>query len=209
MSSRLRFSLSRNVLAVLVVGLGVALFACGESPAKVKPATRTPDPIGIEFDKQSVTIEGVTEGQDVTQPFLLINRGEQAAIVKNVSVVDASECDHVVVPESSFFVPPGEVSVMSVLMNGHKPSASPHTVLVGVQTQQGGDIRTELAITFREVIAAPGVQSGPRLGVDHLSVNIGTIPYNWPMHERFEIYNYGDQPLQLDGAPLIRILEGC
>lgn len=204
MKPPLRFTLKRNVLAFLVVGVSVVTFACGESPVEA-----TPEPIGIEFDKRSVTIDGITEGQDVTQTFLIMNRGEQAAVVKNVTVLDASECDQVVVPQSSFLVPPGGISVMSVLMQGHRPGASPHNVTIGVQTEEGGATQARLAITMQGVSIAPGVQSGPRLGVDHEFTDIGNVPYNVPMHERFEIFNYGDETLHIDGVPLVRILKGC
>lgn len=194
----------RIVLSTLVVGIAIGLFACGEGP--VEP---TPEPIGIEFDKQAVTIEGVTEGRDVTQTFLLVNRGEQASIVRAVKVLDSSECDEVKVPESSFFIAPGDSVVISVLMKGHKATELPHTVKLGVQTRSGGVAQTNLDITFQGITDAPTAHSGPRLGIDHESVDIGIIPYDWPMHERFVLVNYGDQPLRFNGTPLIRVLEGC
>lgn len=204
MKPPLRFMFKRNILTFLVVGVSAALFACGEN--QVEP---TPEPIGIEFDKQSVTIDGVTEGRDVSQTFLIMNRGEQVAIVKNVTVLDASECDQVVIPTSSFVVPAGGISIMSVRMQGHRPSTSPHTVSIGVQTERGGATRARLEITLQRVATAVKVQSGPRLGVDHNFTDIGKVPYNVPMHERFEVFNYGDQALHIDGIPLVRTLQGC
>ncbi len=199
-----RFLLKRSILAFLAVAVIAVVIACGES--SVEP---TKIPTGIVFDKQSVTIDGVMEGQDVSQSFLVMNRSLRPVIVKSVEVLDASECDEVLVPQSTFVVPPEGISIISVRMRGHKASASPHTVSLGLETMDGGDTKDRLTITLQQVTAAPGVQSGPRLGVDHNTVDIGNVPYNWPIHERFVLFNYGDQPLQLDDVPLVRVLEGC
>lgn len=199
-----RFRLKRSILAFLAVAAFAVVIACGES--SVEP---TQVPTGIVFDKQSVTIDGVMEGQEVTQTFLVMNRTLRPVIVKSVEVLDASECDEVLVPQSTFVVPPEGISVLSVRMRGHEASASPHTVSLALKTMDGGDTEDRLAITFRQVTAALEVQSGPRLGVDRNTVDIGDIPYDWPMHEKFVLFNYGDQPLQLDGVPLVRVLEGC
>lgn len=199
-----RFRLKRSIPAFLAVAVTAVVIACGEG--SVEP---TKIPTGIVFDKQSVTIDGVMEGQDVSQSFLVMNRSLRPVIVKSVEVLDASECDEVLVPQSTFVVPPEGINIISVQMRGHKTSASPHTVSLGLQTTDGGDTKDRLTITLQQVTAASEVQPGPRLGVDHNTVDIGNVPYDWPMHERFVLFNYGDQTLRLESVPLIRVLEGC
>ncbi len=200
----LRFPSGRPILTVLIAIVAVGMFACGEEP--VEPVA---EQFGLEIDKQTVTIEGALEGRPVTQTFLLVNRGDQASIVSDVSLLDSSECDQVELPRSPFFVPPGDSLLMSVKMKPHSASETPHNIQIGMKTQEGGDELTKLSINIESIAPAKLSSTGPRLGIDRTSIDIGKIPYNWPMHEQFELFNYGDEPLRFDGTPLIRILEGC
>ena len=51
--------------------------------------------------------------------------------------------------------------------------------------------------------------AGPRLVVDPEKIDFGKVQVNNPVTASFRLTNAGDQPLQILGEPVVRVVEGC
>ncbi len=51
--------------------------------------------------------------------------------------------------------------------------------------------------------------SGPRVVVDHDSIDLGVQPLNRVANAVFRVSDVGDKPLQILGEPTVELVEGC
>jgi hypothetical protein len=60
-----------------------------------------------------------------------------------------------------------------------------------------------------QAAAAAGQATGPKLVVDHETIDFGTVPMNKPVRAVFRLTNAGDRPLVIEEAPTIVVKQGC
>lgn len=55
----------------------------------------------------------------------------------------------------------------------------------------------------------PEVTGAPRLAVEQTTINEGDLKFNAMVRTAFRLKNVGDQPLQIQGEPVVELVEGC
>jgi hypothetical protein len=53
------------------------------------------------------------------------------------------------------------------------------------------------------------VTGQPKLAVDRQQIDFGKVPLNIPVKATFKLSNVGDQPLALQGIPVVEVKQGC
>ncbi len=55
----------------------------------------------------------------------------------------------------------------------------------------------------------PQVTGQPKLVVDRAQIDFGKVPLDKPVKATFILSNIGDQPLALQGIPVVEVKQGC
>ena len=53
------------------------------------------------------------------------------------------------------------------------------------------------------------VTGRPKLAVDRQQIDFGKVPLDKPVKATFKLSNVGDQPLALQGIPVVEVKQGC
>ena len=85
----------------------------------------------------------------------------------------------------------------------------PHRYSLTLESNDPARARKTLSVRFSVTEPSASRMAGPDLVVDKSIIDIGDVPYDWPMYEQFTLRNAGDQPLVLEGAPVVRVEQGC
>jgi len=198
--------------ALLLMTLAAAvtlLAACSAGEAAESPETvAAPAGPSIAFDKQVVDLGRVPADIPSVQTFLVLNRGDETLDVDSPQVRVVSGCDTVEAATGAVTIPPDEALPLPVTMGPHTDLGK-HEVAVTLASNDPARPSVDLLLRFDVVDGPPAAPSGPRLRVDKTVIDIGAIPFDWPLYEIFTISNDGDEPLVLDGQPVLRLEEGC
>jgi hypothetical protein len=54
-----------------------------------------------------------------------------------------------------------------------------------------------------------GAVSGPSLAVDPMKIDFGQVKVDNVVKADFKLKNLGNQPLQIIGEPVVRVVQGC
>ena len=197
---------ARVGLALLISVVALALVAtagCGGDPGGAPDSGPR-----LAFDKEAVEVGGVVEGREALQTFLAFNRGDEPLRLEPPELTALNGTDLVESVTEEIVIPPGEAAPLPIRLVAIG-ATGPHEIAVTVPSNDPRRASTGLSIRFDVSEATVGTEAGPRLTVDKKSVDIGTVPYDWPLFEQFIVHNSGDEALVLDGQPSVRTLEGC
>ncbi len=194
------------------VGLLALAVACGKSsgggdvPSGSAPSADYSGP-ALALDKLSVDLGEVSQRQEGFQGFLVINKGDSPLKVGPVTIQVELGCDEAETVKGDTEVQTGEMILLPVKFGPHH-EVGPHRILV--QLSSNDPVRPLVAVPVSfTVVEAQQPAGGPRLSVDKESIDIGTVPFDWPLYEQFTLRNVGDAPLVLEGTPVVRVEEGC
>lgn len=165
------------------------------------------DPV-LAFDKTKVDLGEVRRTQEGTQTYLVSNRGAGSLRIGPASLRIQEGCDQVSLASDSFNVPAGKTERLTINLGRHRQLGH-HRVLIDVPSNDPNRPTTTLSMDFVVVEDPVYSGTGPRLRVDKDRINIGKVPYDWPLYEQFTLHNDGDAPLLLRDVPSIRVEEGC
>lgn len=196
--------------SLLILGV---LIGCGDNEPSdpLDAATLSSSEImgpHLAMDKEAVDIWGVRKDEKTFQTFLIMNRGDQPLEIGVPRIRAIQGCDVVTTAQQGTTIPPGEVNLLSVLLGRHLESG-PHEIAVDIPSNDPNRPITTVVLRFDVSDEAVEPASGPRLLIDKSGINIGVVPLDWPMFERFGLRNIGDETIVLDGIPKIKVLEGC
>lgn len=196
-----------TVIPVIVATLLLSVIAaCGGTMSD----STSPEP-GIVFDKESANLRGaggLDGNQAVEETFLIVNQGDSVFQVGPPSITRITGCDSAVTVETGISLPPGEMGRLAVQVVGHDHEG-PHGVELSVPSDDPQKPLTTLKVNFKVNAVKANVPRGPRLSVDKEMVDIGVVPYDRPLYERFSLHNSGDAPLTIDSLPEVRTEDGC
>lgn len=196
-------SLALVVLAALSAGC-----ASGARPTPT-PTPRVSSGVPVlAFDKRQVDLGTVTRDQQGAATFLVMNRGDRPLQVGPVTVQVEQGGEIAESVKENVHVGPGEVFLLPIKLGDH-PQLGPYHLLVNVASNDPATPTATLSVDFNVVEAPPPPGTGPRLRVDKEMIDIGPVPYDWPLYEVFTLRNDGDAPLVLQGKPVVRVEEGC
>ncbi|MDP2952337.1 MAG: hypothetical protein Q8O76_03360 [Chloroflexota bacterium] len=206
------------IASVVLPLLGLLLSACalvaGPSPTPTPPlANPTPSsaarlPPALAVDKLGVELGSVARDQQGIQTFLVTNTGGRPLRAGPVSIRVEQGCPAAESAPGSPEVRPGEVAVLPIKLGPHR-QLGPHRLTVDIPSNDPVRPRTTLSLRFDVKEGPPPSGPGPRLRVDKEMIDIGTVPWDWPLYEQFTMGNDGDAPLVLEGVPEVRVEEGC
>lgn len=194
------------VSIVIVAGLG-----CASGTAVQVPGTPTPTPQKtpvLVLDKLDVDIGSLSGDQQAVQTFLIGNLGGQDLHVQVVDLKVLEGCDAVEVARDPTTVLPRKVAQLPVTIGPHRELGS-HRYSLTLESNDPARASRTLSVRFNVTEPAARKTAGPDLVVDKRMIDIGDVPYDWPMYEVFTLRNAGDKPLVIDGMPVVRIEEGC
>ena len=144
-----------------------------------------------------------------TVTFLAINWGALPISVGPVNIVALQGGDTGSSLRNAVPVSPKGVYAIPIAVGPYK-QRGPHTMQLKVASSDPGAQTSTLTVDFTVVEGqGPPAKSGPRLRVDKQLIDIGDVPYDWPLYEEFTLRNDGDAPLVLTGTPTIRVELGC
>ena len=199
------------VVAGVVAVLFAAVGCTSQAPTKPPGVTPTTSlgPV-LVVDKVRVDLGTVYQDMQGVQTFLVGNMGGQPLRVDAVSIRVEEGCDVVEVGSKELLVQPGKIALLPVRYGKHQKTG-PHRWVVSLSSNDLARPVATVGLSFQVAEAREGAQatSGPRLRVDKDIIDTGTVPNDWPMYERFTLYNEGDAPLLLKETPLVRVEEGC
>lgn len=201
-----RLARGKAILAVFTLLLLAVIAACGETGSESDSPTAS-----IAFDKESVELRGaggVSGDQVVEETFLIVNQGQTTLQVGPPSITRITGCDSAYTTEDGTSLPPGEMARLGVQVVGHD-HPGPHGVELSVPSGDPLKPLTTLRVNFEVRDEIEDGVRGPRLSVDKETIDIGAVPYDGPLYERFMLHNSGDEPLHLDGLPEVRTEDGC
>lgn len=181
------------VLAVVVVM--IYLLWQGGSPA-------------LAFDKLHADLGTVRSDQEGIQTFLVMNRGSSALEIGTVDIVVEQGCDQVTTTQNAIEIEAGGQALLPVHLGPHL-ELGPHRLRLNVASNDPSRPSSTLSLSFNVTDSQQRSARGPRLAVDKEFIDIGDVPYDWPMYEQFTLRNTGDAPLDLYGIPIVRVEEGC
>lgn len=162
----------------------------------------------LAFDKLQVDLGVVPRTQQGTQTFLVMNRGSKPLTVGPVELDVQEGCDQIGVATDSLFLKPNETEQLTITFGRHQ-QLGPHRVRIHVPSNDPKTPSARLSLRFVVEEDATATGTGPRLAVDKNRINIGFVPYDWPLYEQFTLRNIGDAPLILTADPVVRVEEGC
>ncbi|GEM_PF-1551048 len=206
-AQRLRRNASRFLLAALAFAALALGTACsfGESPGN----SSGDQPDGLAFDKTQVNLGSMDLDSRGFITFLAINYGGLPVTVGPVEVETVQgESAGKSVQGGTERVNPMDAYPVRIAV-GPFNKLGPHRIRASIASSDPTAKATVVTANFT-VVEGPGPQvKGPRLRVDKQSIDIGTVPYNWPLYEQFTLRNDGDAPLVLAATPTVRIELGC
>lgn len=162
----------------------------------------------LAFDKLDVDLGTVTRDQEGIQTFLVMNRGDGPLELGPVDIVAEQGCSEAEVMDGKSNVQPGGNVLLPIHLGPHN-ELGPHRILMKVPSNDPNRPLTTLSISFRVEEGQSAEQTGPSLRVDKEMIDIGAVPYDWPLYEQFTLRNAGNEPLMLNGYALVRVSEGC
>lgn len=201
------------LLTLISLGSLLALGAgCGPGSAPATIPMKSGTSVGspaLAFDKLEADLGTVPASEQGVQTYLMMNHSDEALRVGPVDAHVEEGCDAVEVLAGEGEMGPNRMTLLSVGFGPHQ-ELGPHTVRLSVPSNDPARPLTALTLHFdvRERAAPAG--TGPRLSVDKELIDIGRVPYDWPLYERFTLRNVGDAPLVLrEDRPPVRVEEGC
>ncbi|MBI4338250.1 MAG: DUF1573 domain-containing protein [Chloroflexi bacterium] len=204
----------KALLALAVAVLAALAAACtsGPPPSATPPSVRAEDLVrgapAITFDKLQVDLGTVPQDQQGVETFLVVNRGEKPLQISSVDVETQQGCEGASTATRDLKIDSGKVAVLPIKLGQHQ-ELGPHRLAVHVQSDDPTRPVADLSMRFTVVAGATSQERGPRLRVDKETIDVGVVPYDWPMYEQFTLRNDGDAPLVLEGVPLVRVEQGC
>jgi hypothetical protein len=196
-----------SALHIFLLTLALAFLAVGTAGGSDKSTSRSE--AGLAFDTTHVNLGNVEEDSKGTVTFLAINWGATPISVGPVNVVALQGGDTGSSLRDAVPVRPNDVYVIPIMVGPYK-QLGPHTLQVKVTSSDPRAQTPILTVDFTVVEGqARQAKGGPRLRVDKQLIDIGDVPYDWPLYEQFTLRNDGDAPLVLAGTPTIRVELGC
>ncbi len=196
-------------LLLLILGIGCA---------SGQQATPTPRPLPtvagnqagpvIAFDKLGVDLGTLAQDSEAVQTFLVLNKGDSLLQVEPIKIEALQGGDPFKTVTGSTSVKPGNIVGLPVTIGPHQ-DLGPHRLLVSVESNDRDRPVATVSKQFTVMGQPPAPGPGPRLRVDKETIDIGVVPYDWPLYERFTLRNDGDAPLVLEGEPMVRVEAGC
>lgn len=204
-----------KLAGVLLIGmLSGLLLACSSSPkATPSPSTSShPHQVkgapSLAFDKTAVTLGNVQQDMQGVATFLMLNWGDQLLQAGPATIEVEQGCDVAKAATGTTDVRATEAMLLPITLGPHK-QLGPHKLRVRVPSTDPKKPDNTLLVSFNVVEAKAQPGAGPRLRVDKDFVDIGNVPYDWPLYEQFILRNDGDAPLVLQGVPVVRVEDGC
>jgi hypothetical protein len=191
---------------ILFLALALACLAAGTAWGSDKSTNQSK--AGLAFDTTHVSLGNVEQDSKGTVTFLAINYGALPIKVGPVNIVALQGGDTGSSLQDTVSVSANGVYAIPIQVGPYK-QLGPHTMQVTVTSNDPKAQTTTLTVDFT-VVEGPARQAkGPRLRVDKQLIDIGNVPYDWPLYEQFTLRNDGDAPLVLAGTPTIRVELGC
>ena len=191
---------------ILFLTLALVFLAVGTACGSDKSTSQSK--ASLAFDKTHVNLGNVEQDSKGTVTFLAINYGALPIKVGPVNIVALRGGDTGTSLKGTALISPNGVYAIPILVGPYK-QLGPHTMQVTVTSNDPKAQTTTLTVDFT-VVEGPARQvKGPRLRVDKQLIDIGNVPYDWPLYEQFTLRNDGDAPLVLAGTPTIRVELGC
>ena len=191
---------------ILFLALALVLLAVGTACGSDKSTSQSK--ASLVFDKTHVNLGNVEQDSKGTVTFLAINYGALPIKVGPVNIVALRGGDTGSSLQGTALISPNGVYAIPILVGPYK-QLGPHTMQAKVTSSDPKAQTTTLIVDFT-VVKGPARQAkGPRLRVDKQLIDIGNVPYDWPLYEQFTLRNDGDAPLVLAGTPTIRVELGC
>jgi len=191
---------------ILFLALTLVFLAVGTVCGSDKSTSQSK--ASLAFDKTHVNLGNVEQDSKGTLTFLAINYGMLPINVGPVDIVALQGGDTGSSLQGTALVSPNGVYAIPILVGPYK-QLGPHTMQVKVTSSDPKAQTTTLTVDFT-VVKGPARQAkGPRLRVDKQFIDIGNVPYDWPLYEQFTLRNDGEAPLVLAGTPTIREELGC
>lgn len=191
---------------ILLLALALVFLAVGTACGSDKSASQSK--AGLAFDKIHVNLGNVEQDSKGTVTFLAINYGALPIKVGPVDIVALRGGDTGKSLQDTALVSPNGVYAIPILVGPYK-QLGPHTMQAKVTSNDPKAQTTTLTVDFTVVRGTARQAKGPRLRVDKQLIDIGNVPYDWPLYEQFTLRNDGDAPLVLAGTPTIRVELGC
>lgn len=162
----------------------------------------------LALDKLGVDLGTVARDQQGTVTFLVMNRGKSLLRVEPPTISAEEGCTVAETAKEGATIQPGEVVVLPIKLGQHQ-RLGPHRLTVGLASNDPLLPVATASVRFAVAEAGAAEGKGPRLQVDKEVVDIGTVPFDWPLYEQFTLRNVGDAPLVLEGATQVRVEKGC
>lgn len=203
------------IFGIILASVATLAIGCASSPTTLPKSgatssSSTNGPLALAFDKTAVNLGTVYRNQEGVQTFLVMNWSANPLQVGPTNVLveqGCSESVEVLGPGVST-VPPKEAAILPVKLGQHRQLGPHHVVLTTPSTDPSLPSAT-LRMSFNVVEEPAAEGTGPRLRVDKEAIDIGKVPFDWPLYEQFTLRNDGDALLTLDIPPSPRVEQGC
>ncbi|MDO8531664.1 MAG: DUF1573 domain-containing protein [Dehalococcoidia bacterium] len=207
--SKMGLRASLVLAASLSAAVAAACAPAAPAPSAQKPAApAVRGAPALDFDTLAVDMGMVPQDQMGVQTFVVMNRGDKPLRVGPVSIDVEQGCATAKTVEKTTDIQPNDAVLLPITFSRHT-QLGPHRLLVKVPSNDPAKPMTTLSLRFAVANDAPPSGSGPRLQVDKGIIDVGTVPYDWPMYEQFTLRNVGTSPLVLNKAPVVRVEQGC
>ncbi|MBI4339561.1 MAG: hypothetical protein HY680_06365 [Chloroflexi bacterium] len=198
--------------AALLVALGVLATACASEPpaggASTTTTTTSRKGAALAFDKTRVNLGNVEQDSQGVATFLAINYGALPISLGPVEVVSAPAEASGKSFQVAVSLGPTKVYPVPIAL-GPFTQLGPHRVQAKLASSDPKAPATTLTVDYMVVEGPAQVAKGPRLRLDKQFIDIGEVPYDWPLYEQFTLRNDGDAALVLAGTPSLRTELGC
>jgi len=157
-----------------------------------------------------VNLGTVYRNQEGVQTFLVMNWSANPLQVGPASVQVEQGCSEAVemLEPGVSTVPPRKAAILPVKLGQHR-QLGPHRVVLTIPSTDPSRPSAALRLSFN-VVEEPALEgTGPRLRVDKEVIDIGRVPFDWPLYEQFTLRNDGDALLILEIPPSPRVEQGC
>lgn len=210
---------NRSQLILTAALAGLLALAIGCTSIEAPPPIATPAPIptapatveqppALTVDKLRVDLGTLTRNQEATQTFIVMNKGSGPLQLESVTIQDEEGRDEAETVQRGSEVLPGEAAILPVKIGPHS-EVGPRNLLITLSSNDPVRPVFTIPVTFTVTESESPPGTGPRLIVDKEIIDNRTVPFDWPLFEQFTLYNAGDEPLVLDGMPIVRVEEGC
>ncbi|MBI2165661.1 MAG: hypothetical protein HYU29_04590 [Chloroflexi bacterium] len=205
---------ARKMLLVIALGALALAAACSpsgpngpgqSSSTLIDAAERAP---ALAFDKLEADLGVVPASQRGIYTFMVINKGQQVLQVGPVRLRVEQGCDAAETVTGKDTVKPGETVLLPIRLGPHR-ELGPHLLWIDVSSNDPARPVSGVALRFQVAEDGAASATGPRLRVDKEVIDIGIVPFDWPLYEQFTLRNEGDAPLVIQGTPELRVEGGC